>query len=284
MTPRDRAGITVGELASLLAEVRGTAPIGSRAGERTLPLAPGRSLYVADRRWGEGRLRLTILRQPDGISLRIQPAVRLPRDPRAGRPSRARLSPPFRGRWWALEAPRPTLGNHHAVVPDQRHAYDFAIWRGRGTHRGDGAQNRDYWAWNRPVLAPAAGTVVAVADGLRDNRPQVQTDARHPAGNHVVLRLGRNEHALLAHMRSGTVRVRPGQRVARGHVLGRVGNSGNSSEPHIHLHLQDRPEVRSGQAVGIPLRGPLGSVRTGDFLTPPSRAMPGAREALPPAS
>jgi murein DD-endopeptidase MepM/ murein hydrolase activator NlpD len=117
------------------------------------------------------------------------------------------------------------------------------------------------------VIAPAAGTVVAAADGLRDNRPQVQTDPRHPAGNHVVLRLGRGEHALLGHMRSGSVRVRPGQRVARGQVLGRVGNSGNSSEPHIHLHVQNRPEIAPGEGVGIPLRGRLASVRTGDFLT-----------------
>ena len=246
--------------------MRGTAPIGPRVAERTLPLSPARSLYVADRRWGEGRLRLTILSREGGIRLRIQPAVPLPPDPRAGRPTRARLSPPFGGRWWALEAPRPVLGNHHAVVPDQRHAYDFAIWRGRGTHRGDGARNRDYWAWNRPVLAPAGGTVVTAVDGLRDNRPQGQTDARNPAGNHVVLRIGRGEHALLAHMRSGTVRVRPGQRVARGQMLGRVGNSGNSSEPHIHLHVQDRPEIRPGRGVGIPIRGPLAAVRTGDFL------------------
>jgi murein DD-endopeptidase MepM/ murein hydrolase activator NlpD len=267
LAPADRAGITVGELRRLLAEVRGTAPIGARVAERTLPLSAARSLYVADRRWGAGRLRLTILSRRAGISLRIQPAVAPPPDPRAGRPTRARLTPPFRGRWWALEAPRPALGNHHADVPDQRHAYDFAVWRGRGTHRGAGARNHDYWAWDRPVLAPAGGTVVAAVDGLRDNRPQVQTDARHPAGNHVVIRLGRGEHALVAHLRSGTVRVRAGQRVARGQVLGRAGNSGNSSEPHVHLHVQDRPEIRPGAGVGIPLRGPLASVRTGDFLT-----------------
>ena len=82
--------------------------------------------------------------------------------------------------------------NYHAVAPDQRHAYDLVGWREGATHRGLGASNADYWAWDRPIVAPADALVVAAVDGVRDNRPQVEVEnLRAPAGNHVVLDLGR---------------------------------------------------------------------------------------------
>ena len=73
-----------------------------------------------------------------------------------------------------------------------------------------------------------------------------------PAGNHVVLDLGHGEYALLAHMQRGSVRVRVGDRVRTGDVLGLTGNSGNSSEPHLHFHVQDRPGLFGG-ARGLPV-------------------------------
>ena len=68
----------------------------------------------------------------------------------------------------------------------------------------------------------------------------------------VVLDLGRGEFALLAHLRRGSVRVRKGQRVRAGDALGVCGNSGNSSEPHLHFHLQDRAALFGG-ARGLPI-------------------------------
>jgi murein DD-endopeptidase MepM/ murein hydrolase activator NlpD len=92
---------------------------------------------------------------------------------------------------------------------------------------------------------------VRVRDGVRDNRPQVEVANREaPEGNHVVLRLATGERLLLAHLRRGSVRVRPGQRVRAGAPLGRVGNSGNSSEPHMHLHAQ----TRGGTGVPVAFR------------------------------
>jgi murein DD-endopeptidase MepM/ murein hydrolase activator NlpD len=139
------------------------------------------------------------------------------------------------------------------VAPDQRHAYDFLVWRAGATHRGSGARNSDYWAWGKRVLAPASGQVVAAVDGVHDNRPQVEVEnPGEPAGNHVVLDLGNGEYALLAHFRKGSLAVRKGDRVSAGDILGRVGNSGNSSEPHLHFHVQDRPGL-FGAARGLPL-------------------------------
>jgi murein DD-endopeptidase MepM/ murein hydrolase activator NlpD len=71
-------------------------------------------------------------------------------------------------------------------------------------------------------------------------------------GNHVVLDLGGGVYAVLAHLRRGSVRVRPGDRVATGQQLAECGNSGNSSEPHLHFQLMDHPSVLL--AAGLPLR------------------------------
>ncbi len=140
--------------------------------------------------------------------------------------------------WWGGREERT---NYHVVAPAQRHAADLVVWRAGGTARGDGRQNAQYHVWGRTVTAPAAGTVVRVRDGVRDNRPQVEVqNRRQPEGNHVVLRLASGERVLLAHLRRGSVEVRRGQRVRAGTLLGRVGNSGNSSEPHLHLHVQTR--------------------------------------------
>lgn len=181
-------------------------------------------------------------------------AVALPPDPRLDAPASAALRLPFDGTWWAGEAPTPEIGNHHLAAPEQRHAYDFSVWRDGATHRDDGDENAEYFAWDQPVLAPGAGTVVDVRDGIADNRPQVETKAEEPAGNHVVVEVGAGEYALFAHLRAGTVAVAEGDVITAGEVIGRTGNSGNSSEPHLHFHLQDLPTFEPGTGTGIPVR------------------------------
>ena len=117
------------------------------------------------------------------------------------------------------------------------------------SHDGDGTRLTDYYCWDEPILAPAAGTVVAAVDNLPDN-PIGSTDAQNPAGNHVVLDFGNGEFGFLGHMREGSVAVSAGERVARGEELGRCGNSGNTSEPHLHFHLQTTADLSNGE--GLP--------------------------------
>ncbi|HUR23520.1 MAG TPA: M23 family metallopeptidase [Acidimicrobiales bacterium] len=104
------------------------------------------------------------------------------------------------------------------------------------------------------MLAPADAGVVSVRDGLSDNRPWVETNPAEPAGNHVILDLGHTEYAVLAHFQRGSIRVAEGGRVHAGDILGLCGNSGNSSEPHVHFHVQDKPTFFADGAVGIPVR------------------------------
>ena len=79
---------------------------------------------------------------------------------------------------------------------------------------------------------------MAVANDLPD-LPPAEADDHHPAGNHVVIRLDDSDIYIgLAHLQQGTVAVHPGDRVQAGQVLGRVGTSGRTSEPHLHVHAK----------------------------------------------
>jgi murein DD-endopeptidase MepM/ murein hydrolase activator NlpD len=117
-----------------------------------------------------------------------------------------------------------------------------------GSRKGDGTRNAQYYCFGQPILAPGAGKAVVVVDGLEDNVPG-KMDREHPAGNHVVLDHGNGEFSFLAHFTKG-IQVGEGADVASGAVLGKCGNSGNSSEPHLHYHLQSTPVFREGE--GLP--------------------------------
>jgi Peptidase family M23 len=105
--------------------------------------------------------------------------------------------------------------------------------------RATGLQPRDpadYRIFGDSVFAPCAGRVVEVLDGLRD-QPVPVVDRAHMAGNHVLLACGTFE-ILLGHLQQGSVRVGIGSTVGTETLLGRVGNTGNTGEPHLHIHAQ----------------------------------------------
>ncbi len=148
------------------------------------------------------------------------------------------LDSPVRGTWYVGSGGRSVLLNHHYPVPQQRHAVDLAMVRGDGPP----TDPRAYPAFGRTVYAPADGTVVAVRSDLPD-LPVGTADPAHPLGNLVVLRLDPDRFVLMAHLQQGSVAVAPGRNVRTGQPLGRVGNSGNTGEPHLHLQVQDRPAL-----------------------------------------
>jgi hypothetical protein len=107
-----------------------------------------------------------------------------------------------------------------------------------------------YAIWGAPVHAPCAGRVVLREHDLPDQRVPERDRERLP-GNHVLLRCGEFD-VLLAHLQRGSVGVEPGETVSPGALLGVVGNSGNSSEPHLHVHAQ-RPGPADAPFAGDPL-------------------------------
>lgn len=250
--PQFRAQVSLPQLLQIIGATLSKAPVGAVRGESAVPLAPDEGIYQGDFRWGAKTLAITLVFDARGriAGGLVQERKPLPPDPHAGYRQYTRLRLPFDGTWWVFWGGATERQNYHVIAPDQRHAWDILVWRNGGTHRGDGKRLTDYWAFGRPILSPAPARVIEAVDGLPDNVPG-NMDPQHAAGNHVVLDLGHGEYALIAHLRHGSVVVNVGDRVRTGQLLGRCGNSGNTSEPHVHFHVQDGPTLF--RAKGLPV-------------------------------
>ncbi len=159
------------------------------------------------------------------------------------------LSLPFKGTWLVVWGGNTRRLNHHHEIPNQRFAFDFSIVGKNGkSYRHRGKKRENYHAFGQEVLAPAYGRVVEAIDGVRDNVPgSMNPDSA--IGNAVVIEHAKGEVSVLAHLQCGSVAVRAGAWVMAGQPIGLCGNSGNSSEPHLHYHLQDSPILQEGRGI-----------------------------------
>jgi murein DD-endopeptidase MepM/ murein hydrolase activator NlpD len=165
-------------------------------------------------------------------------------------PNRTRNTPttefsaPVKSEWTVANGGVTKPTSHSWGIVSQRYAYDFVITDDNGnTYEGDGQQLEDYYAFGAPVTAPTDGTVVAVEDGLRDHpKPgsaRVEWRTWNIAGNYVIIKHDNGEYSTLAHLRKDSVTVVPGEEVSCGDIVGECGNSGMSTEPHLHFQVQD---------------------------------------------
>ncbi|WP_175597231.1 M23 family metallopeptidase [Peristeroidobacter soli] len=166
------------------------------------------------------------------------------------------ISAPLSGdHWVAANGPSNTSGHRRALIPIDGHAaiaQRFAIdWVQVGkdgkTYSGDPKDNKNYYAFGHDALAVADGVVAAVLDGIPNNVPGIDSRAQpitlaNVGGNFVQLDVGGGLYAFYAHLQPGSLRVKVGDKVRRGQVIGLVGNTGNSTEPHLHFHLSNSPE------------------------------------------
>jgi N-acyl-D-aspartate/D-glutamate deacylase/murein DD-endopeptidase MepM/ murein hydrolase activator NlpD len=178
----------------------------------------------------------------------------------AGRP----LGPPLRGGGWlAGNGPSNTSGHRRSVLAvdggahiAQRFAIDWVqLGPNNATFNGDPKDNRNYYAYGEEILAVADGVVTAIKDGLPENVPGPTSRAipitlETAGGNYVIVDLGQGRYAFYAHAQPGSIKVRVGQKVRRGDILALVGNSGNSTEPHLHFHVADASSPLGSE--GIP--------------------------------
>lgn len=166
---------------------------------------------------------------------------------------------PLRVGRWRVVAGQGRILNHHWVAPEQREALDLVRigWTRRSRRGLFCSAHQDFYAFGTELVAPCIGTVVRAQDGLPDGVP----DEHHAVGNHVVIDNG-HEHIVLAHLRLGTVAVTAGDTVNPGDRLGEVGNSGNSSEPHLHLHVE-----RDGQPLRIRFSDVSGRLTKGRVIS-----------------
>lgn len=172
------------------------------------------------------------------------------------------LGPPLRGALWrALNGPGPGSGHWATMIasggtgrfPD-RFAIDWIRVDEDGkTFSGDPSDNSNYYAYGQPVLSVADGIVASVTDGIQPNAPGSHTVTITPenvCGNSISVNIGQGQFAFYCHMQPGSLRVHLGQHLQKGQVIGLVGNSGDSSEPHLHFQLSDRNSIAESE--GLP--------------------------------
>lgn len=146
---------------------------------------------------------------------------------------------PFKGEWSVTWGGDTKEQNYHVESVAQKNAFDFLIYDDKGsTHKGTGESNEDYYAFGKELYAPCDGEVVLVVDGVKDNIPGVLNPIYIP-GNTVIIKTAIGEFAFFAHFKQHSIVVKQGQKVSTGALLGLCGNSGNSSEAHLHFHLQN---------------------------------------------
>lgn len=183
---------------------------------------------------------------------------------------------PVRGRWVAAAAP--SLHSHHRWASIQEFALDLVQFGDQGlTHAGDGSRLDQYFAYGKPIYSVAAGVVVAASDGMEESdanlrRPEETISAYEQRmmvdqqrllaggfakvmGNHLVIRHANDEYSHFAHLRNGSLLVKEGQSVTAGQKIAALGHSGNSTEPHLHLHMTDGPDIVYSRSIPVAFSG-----------------------------
>jgi murein DD-endopeptidase MepM/ murein hydrolase activator NlpD len=173
------------------------------------------------------------------------------------------ISPPLRGGpWVAGNAPHPDAVPAHnrlfyprdgSILLPQRFATDWVkLNGGGGLFTRSVSRNEDWQTYNEPVLAVGNGIVASVVTDVPENTPPEVNTPMTPhtvAGNYIVLDLGNGNFAFYGHLKPGSATVQPGQLVQGGQVIARIGNSGNSTGPHLHFHITRSPELGRGEGV-----------------------------------
>lgn len=187
---------------------------------------------------------------------------------------------PFEGTWY-VSAEHSYLDVHKRFLAEA-YAYDFLQIGPNGkSYQRDGRANADYYAYGKKVLAAKEGVVVSVRGDMAENTPGETRNVDSPAGNVVIVDHGNNEFGYYAHLRPFSVAVKAGAKVKAGEVLGEVGNSGDSAEPHLHFHVMTNADASSGDGIPVVFEGwkaqsysrfpqarQLGILPRGEFVQP----------------
>ncbi len=171
------------------------------------------------------------------------------------------ISPPFDGGiWLAGDGPGNASPHRRTIVAIDGHTYSperFAIdWIKVGpngdSHHDGTERNENWWGYGEPIHAVADGEVTQVVDGIEENQPRVlpkEVTLDNIAGNYVITRISPVGYVTYAHLQKGSITVHPHQRIARGTVIGRLGNSGQATAPHLHFEVTDRDSVLESEGV-----------------------------------
>jgi len=171
------------------------------------------------------------------------------------------LGPPLRGATWkALNGPGTGSGHWATLIanggvgrfPD-RFAIDWVKVDEHGkTFTGDPSDNKNYYAYGQPVFAVAEGVVASLTDNVPQNKPgshAVKITRENVCGNSISVKIGEGQFGFYCHMQPGSIRVKLGEHLHQGQVIGLVGNAGDSSEPHLHFQLSDEDSIAGSESL-----------------------------------
>jgi len=161
----------------------------------------------------------------------------------------SQLELPFKEEWFVFWGGDTEELNQHKTVTNQQFAFDFLILdKEKKSYKYQGNKNTDYYAFGKKVLSPGKGIVTEIIDGVRDNNPR-SMNPYSALGNTVFIQHNENEVSVIAHLKQNSIKVKVGDKVKVGQVIGLCGNSGNSTEAHIHYHLQNTPIIQDGTGI-----------------------------------
>ncbi|MBH1942035.1 M23 family metallopeptidase [Mobilitalea sibirica] len=151
---------------------------------------------------------------------------------------------PFEGEWFVVNGGTDQKTSHSWGIVPQRYAYDFFILDEENkSFENTGDNLEDYYCYGKNILAPADGIVVALKNKYPNSNVnkngKVECKAKDIRGNYITIKHNDKEYSNIAHIMPGSIKVEIGQKVTRGQVIARCGNSGNTSEPHIHYQVND---------------------------------------------
>lgn len=146
---------------------------------------------------------------------------------------------PFHEEWTVIWGGETKELNYHVESQLQKGAIDFILMNdSQKTHINKGDSLLDYFSFGKSIYSPCDGEIILAVDGINDNIIG-KNNSMYPAGNSIMIKTPFNEIVFLAHLKQNSLKVIKGQFVKQGELLGLCGNSGNSSEPHLHIHIQD---------------------------------------------
>ena len=162
---------------------------------------------------------------------------------------------PFKGIWYIEYGGTKKKNSHSWEIIGQRFAYDFEIRNNNLPYHDDQTKNENYYSYLENIYAPADGWVVEIINKypnthITEDR-KIINDCPDPRGNHIIIKHDHGEYSTICHIEKNSFKVKQGEIVREGDIIGKVGNSGNTQGPHIHFQVQLGIDTDNAQGVPI---------------------------------
>ena len=162
---------------------------------------------------------------------------------------------PFKGIWYIEYGGTKKKNSHSWEIIGQRFAYDFEIRKNNLPYHDDPTKSENYYSYLENIYAPADGWVVEITNKYSNTHitedRKIINDCPDPRGNHIIIKHNHGEYSTICHIEKDSFKVKQGDIVKEGEIIGKVGNSGNTQGPHIHFQVQ--LGIDTDNAKGVPI-------------------------------